>query len=159
MRAYIDQIHQRGGRAWLYVQATADESPNLPRPYTRLSYDHVISGRTLFHCYYPDSKWAERICDIWAPFALYLKFDGIHWDQMGRHCGALNDDTVYSTFLRATKGILEQHKLLQTTNCVDGFGWDASLVHEGIIEFPYWEVRNRAKARRPQQPAHTRRPH
>lgn len=139
VRVYISHIHKRGGRAWLYAQAIADESPNL-KNYTMLPHEHIVNGQTLFYCYMPDANWAQRMADIWAPFAKYLDFDGIHWDSLGYLGGILGDGSVFTTFLSTTKNILMQCNLLQTFNFVDGFGWNPLLYKNDIIAFPYWEV-------------------
>lgn len=141
LRVCIDQIKKRGGRSWLYVQSIAcDENENLPPCFRRIPFDHIVGSQPLFACYFPDEMWAQRMCDIWVPFALYLGVDGIHWDSLGTCGGVLHDGSIFSRFLRHSKTVLDKYKLLQTFNFVDGFGWDASLVHDSIIEFPYWEV-------------------
>jgi len=141
VQAYVDHIRKRGGRSWLYVQSVGADEPNLPG-YTKANYDHYVSGvaTPLLYCYVPDEKWAQRMCDIWAPFALYMKFDGIHWDSLGYCNNAFGNGAVFTGFLGATRNLLERHGLLQTFNFVDGFGWNPQLVHDNVIEFPYWEV-------------------
>lgn len=142
LRAYIDQIKKRGGRSWLYVQSIGsdDDDNDVPLAFQRLSYTHNVCGRPLFTCYKPNELWAQRMCDVWVPYALYMGFDGVHWDSLGQCNGTLGDGSIFGAFLRHTKKILSSFGLLQTFNFVDGFGWDPSLVMDGTLEFAYWEV-------------------
>lgn len=139
VNVYIDQIRRRGGRSWLYVQAIAAEEPHLPGHQT-VPHCHCINNHSLFQCYLPNAQWARRMCDLWIPFALYMNFDGIHWDQLGPCNGVFGDGIIFQEFLKTCHPILKHHGLLQTFNFVDSFGWDRSLITEDVLEFPYWEV-------------------
>jgi hypothetical protein len=137
--AYINQIRARGGRSWLYVQAVGADESTLDG-FTPVDYTHKVNGVDLLNCYMPDEKWATRMCDIWVPFALYFKFDGIHWDSLGSCNGVFGDGSIFTQFLTKAHTILSQYNMLQTFNFVDSFGWNQMLINAKIIAFPYWEV-------------------
>lgn len=139
IKMYTTYIRERNCRSWLYVQAVGADEPNLHN-YTKVNHQHCVNGNVLFHCYEPNEIWAQRMCDIWVPFALYMKVDGIHWDSLGYCNGAFGDGSIFTQFLTRTWDILSNYNLLQTFNFVDGFGWNANLVWNNIIHFPYWEV-------------------
>jgi len=83
--------------------------------------------------------WAIRFVPRWAKFARSMGFSGIHWDTFG-DLGNFNNTDIPG-FLRAALPYLQQERLEQTLNFVDGFGWDPALAQTGhIIAFAYWEV-------------------
>lgn len=139
IKVYIDEIKKHNGRAWLYVQSVGADEPSLSG-FTRSHHQHDVNGQPLLYCYIPDQKWAQRMCDIWVPYALYLGFSGIHWDSLGYCNGAFGNGEIFTIFLNSTARLLKEHGLLQTFNFVDGFGYNPQLVLDGIITFPYWEV-------------------
>jgi hypothetical protein len=136
---YTKYIRERNCFSWLYVQSTAADEKSIIG-FKPLDHQHSINGMTLFHCYEPNEQWAQRMCDIWIPYCLYMKFDGIHWDSLGYSNGKFGDGHIFTRFLTKTHQILSNYGLKQTFNFVDGFGWNSKLVWDRIIEFPYWEV-------------------
>jgi hypothetical protein len=159
IKAYTDEIRKlKGGRgrSWMYVQAVAADEPlghhNASSPYTYRDGTQVAwNGYTGKHCLYAyqlSEEWADHMVDLWAPAAVKLGFNGIHWDQLGR----VSDDAgqnammakgIRAFLLRAGQRLRSKFGLSQTFNFVDGFGWHESLYSaehgQGTVEFPYWE--------------------
>merc|ERR1719343_107010 len=70
IKAYIKQIHEAGGRSWLYVQAMGRD-PNDNRANRRGSVigQHVVNGQPLLDVVVVDRQWARLIAYQWAEFA------------------------------------------------------------------------------------------
>eukprot|EP00929_Paragymnodinium_shiwhaense_P044272 TRINITY_DN22714_c0_g2_i2.p1 TRINITY_DN22714_c0_g2~~TRINITY_DN22714_c0_g2_i2.p1 ORF type:complete len:395 (+),score=55.08 TRINITY_DN22714_c0_g2_i2:190-1374(+) len=165
IRAYTDAIarikdrpdftHRQPARSWLYVQAVAADEPSSELgsqyvPYRNADGSQIAwtPDKKCLYTYHLTEAWADRMVDLWAPYAVALGFDGIHWDQLG----SISDDDAQNarmgreiaTFLRrAGQRLSKEHGLLQTFNFVNGFGWDDSLytlAGESVVQFPYWEV-------------------
>lgn len=156
VQAYTDEIRRLPGghaRSWLYVQAMAADEPadQMPQfsPWRYASGTQVAwtDQRKCMFVYKLTTAWGHRMVDMWAPPAVDLGFDGIHWDSLGR----VSDDpsecaemaASVTGFLQLARGRLwSEWRLRQTFNFVDGFGWHPSL-YEGngndAVEFPYWE--------------------
>jgi hypothetical protein len=149
LRAYVDEIHRQGGRAWAYVQAVGAEETTWADPAKEIFplmpngqwYRHA--GR--FPCYFLNAAWAEHMVRHWAPTVREMGFDGIHWDTLG----ALAPDHMAETgsvhaFLKTTQKALEAIGLNQTMKLVDMAWWDPDAAMNRV-GFPYVEVWSIAK--------------
>eukprot|EP00443_Scrippsiella_acuminata_P042615 CAMPEP_0115275248 /NCGR_PEP_ID=MMETSP0270-20121206/56100_1 /TAXON_ID=71861 /ORGANISM="Scrippsiella trochoidea, Strain CCMP3099" /LENGTH=1165 /DNA_ID=CAMNT_0002691799 /DNA_START=95 /DNA_END=3592 /DNA_ORIENTATION=- len=140
LRAYVDEIHQLGGRSWLYVQAMATDPSDtelqhggfMPRG------QHIAGKRPLLDVIAINGRWAERISPQWALFAKSLGFSGIHWDTLAE--GDVRKYSNVPEFLRAALLVLQAHGLEQTCNFIDGFGWDQSLFFARKSERQTWNL-------------------
>src|SRR5208282_5484871 len=154
IRAYIDEIHRHGGRAWASVQAVGAEEGNLEgriagifplRDSDRKHYGHPPEAPR-FWSYFLNEAWADRMTGIWGPAVRELGFDGIHWNTLGPIAGNY-DSEVNGThaFLRRARGNLAALGLSQTLNFVNLAWWNPDLVESGVVAFPYAEVLSTAK--------------
>jgi hypothetical protein len=159
IKAYTDEIRKLPGglgRSWMYVQAVAADEP-MSHHITFLPYTHRdgtqvswngLDGNHCLYTYLLSSKWAAHMVDLWAPAAVSLGFDGIHWDQLGRVSDDASQNAMMARGIRdflqgARQRLNSKFGLAQTFNFVDGFGWHESLYSgergSGTVEFPYWE--------------------
>ena len=167
LKAVIDHINKKGGRAWAYVQAQGSEYYNLkekgihklmigdvwvhqlPRPSDRI-----------FPLYFMDEKLAKYQCDAWAEIVKEFGFVGIQWDSIktpndlpgrlwqqkeGWIKGAYN-------YLLEAHGHLQRHGLLQAFNDINGnfrINIEANKnLFPGVLAFPYqecWEANTEDK--------------
>lgn len=159
IKAYTDEIRKLPsgrGRSWMYVQSVAADEPFshhskfLPysnRDGTQVSWNGLDGNRCLY-TYLLSRSWADHMVDLWAPAAVSLGFDGIHWDQLGRVSDDAEQNALMARGIRdflhaARQRLSSKFGLAQTFNFVDGFGWHESLYSggrgSGTVEFPYWE--------------------
>ena len=149
LRAALDEIHRRGGRAWAYVQAVGAEETDLENPAADLWklrtdrdewYWHPPQENPRFPTYFANAAWGRFMVQRWAPAIRTLGFDGIHWDTLGPIAG--NRDAERNglhAFLRTTRDLLARYGLRQTMNFVELHWWEADLIRD-TCEFPYAEI-------------------
>jgi len=132
LKAYIEEIHKIGGRAWAYIQSVAvdyDHDPcagiekckytptRLNSNNTNLGFNYII-GKHSYRTYNPSQEWATRMVNVWGKTVKELGFDGIHWDSLG--IISLDNQTLgFLDFLERSSQLLTPLGLLQTFNFVD----------------------------------------
>jgi hypothetical protein len=154
----INEVHQRGARAWAYVQAVGAEEQQLENPKQDLWKLRNARGQWHWHppgvdkprfpTYFANAAWAQHMVDRWAAPIKELGFDGIHWDTLGRIGGDYGKEkTGIHAFIRTAHGLLQSRGLQQTLNFVDLAWWDRKVVQH-YLEFPYAETWSAASANR-----------
>lgn len=134
IQAYTDEIRRLGARSWLYVQAQgSDVNDTALQAGFKLLGQHKVDGVPLMDIIEFNEEWGHRIAPQWADFAKSLGFDGIHWD-------IINMAGDLPGFLRGAYPHMVARGLRQTANFINGYLWKDSLLHDGIVVFPYWEV-------------------
>lgn len=146
IRAFIQAIKARNGRAWAYVQMVGASEDFLERLFPNVSKliqgngQEYVHKEGVLHCYFPDRAWAERMVKVWARPIQELGFDGIHWDTLGQKAGNPNDESAaMHEFLKYSYVKLQEMGLRQTANFVDLHWWHDPILRE-YVEFPYAEV-------------------
>jgi hypothetical protein len=156
IRAYIDEIHRYGGRAWASVLAVGAKEKNLLDPSAGIyelrdrdnkHYRHPPDApEPIFWAYFLNKAWADRMTGVWGPAVKELGFDGIHWNTLGKIAGKEREEAKGTLeFLERAKKKLDELGLSQTLNFVDLAWWDPDLVESGVVAFPYAVVSSRDK--------------
>mmetsp|Transcript_82270 Transcript_82270/g.180898 ORF Transcript_82270/g.180898 Transcript_82270/m.180898 type:complete len:437 (+) Transcript_82270:172-1482(+) len=139
LEAFLAEIHDHGGQAWLEVQAMAVDSGGCEnRDHCKVLEKHRIGGKTPVDLVSLSMDWAYAMAWSWANFAEGLKFKGIQWNMIRAPLLVQRQDV--SDFLYATRPVLEEHGLKQVSNFIDGFGWKPEFILDKVLEFPYWTV-------------------
>lgn len=142
---YIKAIHQRGGKAWAYVQALGSENPKLVNAEAGIFPLLDANGKWHWHeqhfpTYFANANWADHMVKTWAPAIKDLGFDGIHWDTLGHIAGDYDAEAQgFHEFIRKSYQSLMSLGLEQTTNFVDLAWWDDDLIAK-YVKFPYAEI-------------------
>jgi len=146
LKAYIEEIKFWGGRAWLTVQAMGtDPGDRKNQKMFKVRGQYMVEKKPLVDVIAPNKQWGKYWAPRWIKFAQDVGFSGIHWNTLGNFDGELGQHSDVPGFLRATKPLMEEAKLGQTFNFVDGFQWDQSLMDEKLIAFTFWPAWSRPK--------------
>ncbi len=164
IKAYIDEIHRLGGRAWAYVQSVGAEEYDLANESSGIFKLLDSQGRWIkqtmdaprFPCYFRNAALADHQCEVWLPSLKQLGFDGVHWDTLGADAGDYEAEVAGThEFLRQAKKHLSGFGLDQILNfsgpnptSTGVAWWDPALVADGTIAFPYFEVYSMADEQR-----------
>jgi hypothetical protein len=128
--------------------AEEDDLDLIPGIYKLFDANGIWVHQGEFPCYFRNAALADHQCGVWADTIHNLGFSGIHWDTLGTNAGNYDDEAsgTYAYLNRALQNLaplgLPQILNFSGTNPSETAPawWDPTLVTNGVIAFPFFEV-------------------